>query len=63
MQVEKVLIDDRISVSKVSWKFRIPIIYNFPVIYPWDLLFSEKVVELLNVSIVFTLDKQNFTAQ
>ena len=38
MQIEKALIND--GVSKVSWKFRIPIIYNFAVIDPWNLLFS-----------------------
>ena len=32
MQIEKALINDRLHVSKVSWKFRITIIYNFAVI-------------------------------
>ena len=40
MQIEKALINDRLRVSKVSWKFHIPTIYNFEVIYPWNLLFS-----------------------
>ena len=40
MQIEKALINDRLRVSKVYWKFRIPTIYNFTVIYPWNLLFS-----------------------
>ena len=40
MQIEKARIDDRLRVSKVSWKFRIPTIYNFAVINPWNLLFS-----------------------
>ena len=40
MQIEKARINDRLPVSKVSWKFRIPTIYNFAVIYPWNLLFS-----------------------
>ena len=40
MQIEKALINDRLNVSKVSWKFRIPTIYNFAVIYSWNLLFS-----------------------
>ena len=40
MQIEKVLINDRLRVSKVSWKFRIPTIYNFAVIYSWNLLSS-----------------------
>ena len=31
MQIEKALINDRLGVSKVSWKFRIPIIHNFAV--------------------------------
>ena len=32
MQMEKVLINDRIRVSKASWKFRVLILYNFAVI-------------------------------
>ena len=40
MQVEKALIDDRLRVSKVSWKSHIPTIYNFAVIYAWIFLFS-----------------------
>ena len=40
VHIEKVLINDRVRVSKVSWKFRIPTFYNFAVIYPWNLLFS-----------------------
>ena len=34
MQIEKALINDHLSVSKISWKLRIPTIYNFTVIYP-----------------------------
>ena len=40
MEIEKVQINDHLRVSKVSWKFRIPTIYNFAVIYRWNLLFS-----------------------
>ena len=40
IQIEKALINDRLRVSKVSWKFYIPTIYNFAVIYPWNLVFS-----------------------
>ena len=32
---------------KVSWKFRIVTIYNFVVIYPWNVLFSLKVAYFL----------------
>ena len=32
MQIEKALINDRLRISKVSGKFRIPIIHNFAVI-------------------------------
>ena len=39
MQIEKALIDDCLIVSEVSWKFRIPSIYNFALIYPLHLLF------------------------
>ena len=53
MQIEKALINDRLSVSKVSCKFRIPIIYNFAIIDPRNLLFSQKVACFLTVSIVF----------
>ena len=34
MQIEKALINDRLRVSKVFWKFHIPTIYSFAVIYP-----------------------------
>ena len=40
MQMEKALIKDRLRASKVPWKIRIPTIFNFAVIYPWNLLFS-----------------------
>ena len=36
MQIEKALIKNRLRVSKVSWKFRIPAAYDFAVIYPWN---------------------------
>ena len=39
MQIEKALINDRLSVSKVPWKFCIPPIYNVAVIYPCNLIF------------------------
>ena len=42
MQIEKALINDRLRVSKVSWKFRIPTIYNFAGIHPWSLLFLKR---------------------
>ena len=53
MQIEKSLINDRSSISKVSWKFRIPIINNFVVIDTRNLLFFEKVAYLLTVSNAF----------
>ena len=34
MQIEKALINDRLRVSKVSWKLRILTIYSFAVIHP-----------------------------
>ena len=40
MQIKKAMINDCLSVSKVSGKFRIPNVYKFSVIYPWNLLFS-----------------------
>ena len=63
MQIEKAPINNRLRVSKVSWKVRISIIWNFAVIYPWNLLFSLKVDHFLTVSIVFSVYEQNFTAQ
>ena len=42
MQIEKAQINDRLGVSKVSWNFCIPVIFNLTVIYPWNLLFSSK---------------------
>ena len=63
MQIEKALINDRLRVSKVSWKFCIPTIYNFAVIYPWNLPFPEKVAYFLTVSIVVSVFKQNFSIQ
>ena len=63
MQIEKPLIDARLRVSKVSWKFHVQTIYTFAVIYPWNLLFLKKVGYFLMVSIVFSVYKQNFTAQ
>ena len=63
MQVKKAMINDRLHASNLSWKFRIPNIYNFAVIYLWNLLFSLKVAYFLTVPIVFFVYKQNFTAQ
>ena len=63
MQIENALMNDLLRVSKVSWKFCIPTSYDFAVIYPWNLLFSEKVVYLLTVSTGFFVYKQNFTGQ
>ena len=63
MQIEKALINERLHVSKVFRKFTILVTYNFAVIYPWNLLFSLKIAYFLTVSIVFSVYKQNFTAQ
>ena len=52
-QIEKALITDRLPVSKESWKFHIPTIYNFAVTDPWNLLFFKKQPTFLTVSIVF----------
>ena len=51
MQIEEALINDRLRVSEVSWKFHIPTIYK------------PKVSYFLTVSIVFSVYRQNFTAQ
>ena len=63
MQIEKAHIYDCLRVSKLSWKFCVPSIYNFAVIYPWNLLFSEKVAYFLSVPIVFSVNRENFTTQ
>ena len=57
MQIEKALINDRLNVSRVSWKFHIPTIYNFAAIFTWNVLFSLKKAYLLTVFIVFSLYK------
>ena len=54
----KPLINDRLRVSKISWKIRIRTIYNFAVIYLWNLLFLKKVAYFLTVSIVFSFIKE-----
>ena len=53
MQIEKALINDRLRVLKVPWKFRNSTIYHFAVIYQWNLLFFKKVAYFLTISIVF----------
>ena len=63
MQIEKALINGHLRVSNVSWKFRIPAMYNFAVMYPQNLPFLKKVAYFLTVSIVFSVHKQNFTAK
>ena len=63
MQIEKALINDRLPISNVFWKLRIPTIHNFAVIYPWNLQFFKKVDYFLTVSIGFSVYKQNFIAQ
>ena len=42
MQIEEAMTNDRLRVSKVSWKFQISTFYNFAVIYQWNLLFPLK---------------------
>ena len=39
MQIEKALIENCVRVSKVFWKFHTATIYDFAVIYHWNLLF------------------------
>ena len=59
MQIEKALINDRLRVLKVFWKFRNSAVYNFAAVSPWNLLFSLKVVYFLTVSVVKTLRINN----
>ena len=62
-KLKKTLINDNLTISKVSWKFSIPTIYNFAVVYLWNLLFLKKAAYFLTLSIVFSVYKQNFTSQ
>ena len=57
MQTEKALINDRVYVSKVSWKFCIRKICNSVVIRPWIMLFLKNVPYFITVSIVFVVYK------
>ena len=63
MEVEEALINDRLYVSKESSKFCISAIYNFATVYMLNFLFSWKVFYFWIVCIVFSVYKQNFTAQ
>ena len=63
MYIEEALINNCLRVSKVSWTFRIPTVYNFVVIYFWNLQFLKKLAYFLTVSIVFSVYKENFTAK
>ena len=63
MQIQKALMNERFRVSEVSLKFRIVTIYTFVVIYLWNVLVSWKVLNVFTVSIVFSVYKQDFTAQ
>ena len=51
MQIKKALINERFRISTVFEKFRIPTSYNFAVIYPRNLQFSQKVAYFLTVLI------------
>ena len=63
MQIEEAMTNDRLRVSKVSWKFHISTFYNFAVIYQWNLLFPLKETFFLTVSTFFSTSIQIFTAQ
>ena len=56
--------NDLLRVLKVSWKFFIPTIYNFAVIYPQKFAIFLKISLLFHsFCIVFSVYKQNFAAQ
>ena len=59
MKIERTLINDHLRVSKIFWKLCIPNIYNFAVIYLWNLQFLKNLAYFLTVSIVFSVYKQN----
>ena len=56
-KLKKPMINDHLPISKVSWKFSISTIYNFAVIYLWNLLVFKKVAYVLTLSIVFSVYK------
>ena len=62
MQIGKASINACFRVSKASRKSRIPTIYNFAVIYPWNLPFFKKGL-LFSIFFFFSAYKQNFMAQ
>ena len=58
--------NDLLRVLKVSWKFFIPAIYNFAVTYPQKFarsIFLKISLLFHSFCIVFSVYKQNFTAQ
>ena len=55
IQIEKTLISNRLCVSKVSWKCRIPTIYNFPELSRDICYFLENY--FLTVVLVFSVYK------
>ena len=60
MQIEKALINDRLHVSKVSWKFRIATIYNFAVPVKFAIFLESPAFWQF---LFFSVCKQNFTVQ
>ena len=54
MQFEKALTNGCLCISKVSWKFRIPTIYNLALTYPWILQFFLKVAYFFTFFIGFS---------
>ena len=62
MYIEETPINDSLRVSKVSWNFWVPAIYNFAVI-DREICYSWKVVYFLTISFVFPVYKQNFKGQ
>ena len=64
MKFDKALINNHLRVPKISWKFRIPTIYNFCNNLPvkFAIFLKSSLPYFLTVSIVFSVYKQNFTA-
>ena len=58
--VMQTLINDRLRVSKASWKFCISTIYNFTVICLWNLPFSYKVASFKKIMLPFLFIKKDF---
>ena len=64
ISIEKLLINDHLRVSKVSWKFRILTSYNFAVIYLWNIFLKssptfQQILSLLFINKILQFSNLN----